>query len=207
MLVLYYSSWVTWRRCLCQAEGRRESEGMSVDIKRVSELVPTRSRAVSHKLDKKAPLADPRRARQLRRHHSARRRDSGTFARRLRNCLDQTAAVGEKRTARQGRQRLTCTQSQDGGQEMTITSFHTTLLHHGMVIVGPAHTAPGIMTLKEVEAARPTGAISTPRRATSRAGRPARTRDVPRPGRARRAHRARPRRGTAGGRAMSAASG
>jgi NAD(P)H dehydrogenase (quinone) len=43
---------------------------------------------------------------------------------------------------------------------MTITSFHTTLLHHGMVIVGMPYTAPGITTMKEVTGGTPYGASS-----------------------------------------------
>lgn len=33
-----------------------------------------------------------------------------------------------------------CTASQHGGQKTTIASFHTTLLHHGMIIVGLPYT-------------------------------------------------------------------
>ena len=43
---------------------------------------------------------------------------------------------------------------------MTITSFHATLLHHGMIIVGLPYTAPGIRTMKEVTGGTPYGASS-----------------------------------------------
>ncbi len=43
---------------------------------------------------------------------------------------------------------------------MTITSFHTTLLHQGMIIVGLPYTAPGILTMKEVTGGTPYGASS-----------------------------------------------
>jgi NAD(P)H dehydrogenase (quinone) len=61
----------------------------------------------------------------------------GNMAAQMRNFLDQTgglwargALVGKVGSV------FTSTASQHGGQETTITSFHTTLLHHGLVIVG-----------------------------------------------------------------------
>jgi NAD(P)H:quinone oxidoreductase type IV len=77
----------------------------------------------------------------------------------MRNFLDQTgpqwmrnALVGKVGSV------FTSTASQHGGQETTITSFHSTLLHHGMVIVGLPYTAPGIATLAEVTGGTPYGA-------------------------------------------------
>ena len=49
------------------------------------------------------------------------------------------------------------TATRHGGQETTITSFHTTLLHHGMVIVGLPYSAQGQMTLDEISAGSPYG--------------------------------------------------
>ena len=50
------------------------------------------------------------------------------------------------------------TASQHGGQETTITSFHATLLHHGMIIVGLPYTFQGLTTLREVTGGTPYGA-------------------------------------------------
>lgn len=50
------------------------------------------------------------------------------------------------------------TASQHGGQETTLTSFHTTLLHHGMIVVGLPYTFQGLMTLREVTGGTPYGA-------------------------------------------------
>ena len=50
------------------------------------------------------------------------------------------------------------TASQHGGQETTITSFHTTLLHHGMVIVGLPYTFAGNAEMNEISGGTPYGA-------------------------------------------------
>jgi NAD(P)H dehydrogenase (quinone) len=50
------------------------------------------------------------------------------------------------------------TASQHGGQETTITSFHATLLHHGMIIVGLPYTFKDLTTLREVTGGTPYGA-------------------------------------------------
>lgn len=53
---------------------------------------------------------------------------------------------------------FTSTATQHGGQESTILSFHTTLLHHGMVIVGLPYTFQGQMTVDEITGGSPYGA-------------------------------------------------
>jgi NAD(P)H dehydrogenase (quinone) len=50
------------------------------------------------------------------------------------------------------------TASQHGGQETTITSFHTTLLHHGMIVVGLPYTYRELSTMGEVTGGTPYGA-------------------------------------------------
>ena len=45
-----------------------------------------------------------------------------------------------------------------GGNETTITSFHSTLLHHGMVIVGLPYSAQDLIRLDEVHGGFPYGA-------------------------------------------------
>jgi NAD(P)H dehydrogenase (quinone) len=50
------------------------------------------------------------------------------------------------------------TGTQHGGQETTITSFHTTLLHHGMIIVGVPYSCQEIMNMSEITGGSPYGA-------------------------------------------------
>lgn len=50
------------------------------------------------------------------------------------------------------------TGTQHGGHETTITSFHTTLLHHGMIIVGCPYSEPGLTNMAEITGGSPYGA-------------------------------------------------
>jgi NAD(P)H dehydrogenase (quinone) len=53
---------------------------------------------------------------------------------------------------------ITSSNTQHGGQESTILSFHITLLHHGMVIVGLPYSFQGQMTMEEITGCSPYGA-------------------------------------------------
>ncbi|HWR44679.1 NAD(P)H:quinone oxidoreductase [Sporomusa sp.] len=53
---------------------------------------------------------------------------------------------------------FTSTATQHGGQESTILSVHTTLLHHGMVIVGLPYSFAGQTTIDEMTGGSPYGA-------------------------------------------------
>ncbi len=52
------------------------------------------------------------------------------------------------------------TGTQHGGQETTITSFHTTLLHQGMIIVGCPYSEQRLMNMKEITGGTPYGATT-----------------------------------------------
>ena len=163
MLVLYYSSWghvETMARA--QAEGIAMVDGMSADVKRVPELVPEAVAKQAHyKLDQKAPIADPLELASYEGIIFGAPTRFGNMCAQMRNFLDQTGPLfAENALVGKVGSVFTCTQSQHGGQETTITSFHSTLLHHGMVIVGMPYTAPGITTMKEVTGGSPYGASS-----------------------------------------------
>jgi multimeric flavodoxin WrbA len=49
------------------------------------------------------------------------------------------------------------------GQETTITSFHTTLLHHGMIIVGVPYSEQRLMNMEEITGGTPYGATTLAR--------------------------------------------
>jgi NAD(P)H dehydrogenase (quinone) len=53
---------------------------------------------------------------------------------------------------------FTSTSSQHGGQETTITSFHSTLLHLGMIIVGVPYAEPRLLNMEEITGGSPYGA-------------------------------------------------
>jgi NAD(P)H dehydrogenase (quinone) len=53
---------------------------------------------------------------------------------------------------------FTSTGTQHGGQETTITSFHSTLLHHGMIIVGVPYSCKELVNMNEITGGSPYGA-------------------------------------------------
>ena len=53
---------------------------------------------------------------------------------------------------------FTCSATQHGGQESTLLSFHITLLHHGMVVVGLPYAFAGQMGVTEITGCSPYGA-------------------------------------------------
>jgi NAD(P)H:quinone oxidoreductase type IV len=77
----------------------------------------------------------------------------------MRNFLDQTSGLW-MRGALVGRvgSVFTSTASQHGGQETTITGFHTTLLHHGMAIVGVPYAEQRLLNMDEITGGSPYGA-------------------------------------------------
>ena len=163
ILVLYYSSWGhVEAMAYAQAEGVARVPGVSVIVKRVPELVPDAvAKEYFYKLDQKAPLAQPLELADYDGILFGAPTRFGNMCAQMRNFLDQTGPLfAENRLVGKVGSVFTCSQSQHGGQETTITSFHTTLLHQGMIIVGLPYTAPGIMTMKEVTGGTPYGASS-----------------------------------------------
>ena len=83
----------------------------------------------------------------------------GNMAAQMRNFLDQTGGLWAK-GALIGKvgSVFTSTGTQHGGQETTITSFHSTLLHHGMVIVGVPYSCQELSNMNEITGGSPYGA-------------------------------------------------
>lgn len=85
----------------------------------------------------------------------------GNMAAQMRNFLDHTgkqwaegALVGKVGSV------FASTGTQHGGQETTITSFHSTLLHHGMIIVGVPYSEPRLTNMNEITGGTPYGATT-----------------------------------------------
>jgi NAD(P)H dehydrogenase (quinone) len=83
----------------------------------------------------------------------------GNMTSQMRNFLDQTGGlwmsgglVGKVGSV------FTSTASQHGGQETTITSFHSTLLHHGMIVVGVPYSEQRLLNMDEISGGTPYGA-------------------------------------------------
>jgi NAD(P)H dehydrogenase (quinone) len=163
VLVLYYSSYGHIEvMAEAVAEGARSVSGTTVDIKRVPELVPEEVAAAAHiKVNQAAPIATPDELANYDAIIFGTPTRFGNMAAQMRNFLDQTgglwfanALVGKVGSV------FCSTASQHGGQETTITSFHTTLLHHGMVIVGLPYTFNGNSEMNEISGGTPYGATT-----------------------------------------------
>lgn len=163
VLVLYYSSYGHIEAMAhAVAEGAASVAGCEVSVKRVPELVPEDVAASSGiKLDQAAPLATPDELAEYDAIIFGTPTRFGNMAAQMRNFLDQTgglwfakALVGKVGSV------FASTASQHGGQETTITSFHTTLLHHGMVIVGLPYTFEGNSEMNEISGGTPYGATT-----------------------------------------------
>ena len=161
ILVLYYSSYghiETMAEAI--AEGARSVSDAEVTIKRVPELVPKEVAEKSgYKLDQEAPLAQPQELADYDGIIFGTPTRFGNMAAQMRNFMDQTGGLWSKGSlvGKVGSV-FTSTATQHGGQESTILSFHTTLLHQGMVIVGLPYTAQDQTRLDEITGGSPYGA-------------------------------------------------
>lgn len=161
VLVLYYSSYGHLEiMANAVAEGVKVVAGTSVDVKRVPELVPAEvAKSSGFKLDQKAPIATVDELPNYDAIIFGAPTRFGVAASQMRNFLDQTGGLWAK-GALIGKvgSVFTSTATQHGGQESTILSFHTTLLHQGMIIVGLPYSCTAQTTLKEITGGSPYGA-------------------------------------------------
>ena len=167
VLVVYYSMHGHVHRLAeAIAEGAKEVEGATVEMRRVPETLPKEvlvktgaleaQKAFSHvpicTVDELASadaiiFGTPTRF--------------GNMCGQMRQFLDATgqlwatgALVGKVGSV------FTGSATQHGGQESTILSFHITLLHHGMVIVGLPYSFQGQMRIDEITGGSPYGAAT-----------------------------------------------
>lgn len=162
VLVLYYSAYGHIEKMAgAVAEGARET-GASVDIKRVPELVPEEvARASYYKLDQAAPVAS---VQDLAGYDCILFGTGTRFGRissQMANFLDQAgglwatnALVGKVGGA------FTSTAVQHGGQETTLFSLITNMMHFGMVVVGLPYSFTGQNKLDEITGGAPYGATT-----------------------------------------------
>ena len=162
VLVLYYSSYGHIEQmAYAVAEGARAA-GAVVDVKRVPENVPEEVAKASYfKLDQPAPIATPAELAnydavvvgaptRFGRMPSA----MGSFFEQAGALWASGATVGKVGGA------FTSTATQHGGNEMTLFSIITNLMHFGFVIVGLPYSHGGQMTLEEVVGGSPYGATT-----------------------------------------------
>lgn len=146
------------------AEGAREIKNVDVQVYRVPELVPDKvleksgakeaQKAFAH-----IPIITVEEVANADAYIFGTPTRFGNMCSQMRNFLDQLGGLWMK-NAFVGKigSVYTSTGSQHGGQETTITSFHTTLLHLGMIIVGVPYSEKRQLTMDEITGGSPYGA-------------------------------------------------
>jgi NAD(P)H dehydrogenase (quinone) len=161
VLVLYYSMYghvETLAKAV--AAGARSVNDVKVAIERVPEIMPEDvARLAGAKLDQEAPIGTVADLPNYDAIIFGTPTRFGNMCAQMRNFLDQTGGlwmsgglIGKVGSV------FTSTASQHGGQETTITSFHTTLLHQGMVIVGVPYSEQRLLNMDEISGGSPYGA-------------------------------------------------
>ena len=163
--VIFYSMYGhIYRMSEAVAKGAREVEGAEVSLYQVAELVPEEAlERIGAKAARAAfghiPIATPGQLAEADAIIFGTPTRFGNMCAQMRNFLDQTgqlwlsgALVGKVGSV------FTSTATQHGGQETTITSFHSTLLHLGMVIVGVPYSETRLLNMTEITGGSPYGA-------------------------------------------------
>lgn len=162
VLVLYYSSYGHIEKMAhAVAEGVAEA-GSTATIKRVPELVPEDvAKKIHFKLDQAAPIATVDELPDYDAIIFGVPTRFGNMAAQMKNFLDQTGQLWfqGKLVGKVGSV-FASSATQHGGQESTILSTHTVLLHHGMVLVGLPYSFAGQMGVSEVKGGSPYGATT-----------------------------------------------
>ena len=160
ILVLYYSSYGHVETMAHAVVEGATSAGATVTVKRVPELVPDEVARASHfKLDQPAPVAEPNELAAYDAIIVGTGTRYGRMSSQMANFFDRTGALWAK-GALVGKlgAAFTSTASQHGGQETTLISILTNLLHHGMAVTGLPYSFQGQLRLDEVTGGTPYGA-------------------------------------------------
>jgi NAD(P)H dehydrogenase (quinone) len=162
VLILYYSSYGHMETMAkAAAEGARQT-GAQTDIKRVPEpLSEEAARAAHYKLDQEAPIAKVDDLPGYDAIIVATGTRYGRMSSQMASFLDQTGSLWLK-GALNGKvgAAIASTATQHGGQEMTLMSIITNLLHLGFIIVGLPYSFQGQMRLDEITGGAPYGATT-----------------------------------------------
>ncbi|MGB9430967.1 MAG: NAD(P)H:quinone oxidoreductase [Candidatus Acidiferrum sp.] len=165
--VIFYSMFGhIYRMAEAIVEGAKQVSGAEVSLYQVPELLPDNvlekygAKAAKAALAK-IPIAN---VDQLAEAHAiifGTPTRFGNMAAQMRSFLDQTGGLWAKGSliGKVGSV-FASTGTQHGGQETTITSFHTTLLHQGMVIVGVPYSESGLLNMSDITGGTPYGATT-----------------------------------------------
>ncbi len=160
VLVLYYSSYGHIETMAdAVAQGVRDAGAVAV-VKRVPELVPGDvARKAGYKLDQQAEFATVAELAGYDAIIFGTPTRFGNMASQMKNFLDQCGGLWfENKLVGKVGSVFTSTGSQHGGQESTILSVHTVLMHLGMIVVGLPYRFKGQMRMDEITGCSPYGA-------------------------------------------------
>jgi len=162
--VIFYSMYGhVYKMAEAVVAGARDA-GAQVQLYQVAELVPDETlermgAKAARQVFAHVPLAKPEQMTEADAIIFGTPTRFGNMCAQMRNFLDQTgqlwlkgALVGKVGSV------FTSTATQHGGQETTLTSFHSTLLHHGMIIVGVPYTESGLIYMDDITGGTPYGA-------------------------------------------------
>lgn len=163
--VVFYSMYGhVYRMAEAITEGARRVANAEVSLLQVAELVPEKALAESGAKKARAafahiPIAHPGDLAAADAIIFGTPTRFGNMCAQMRNFLDQTGSLWMKGSlvGKVGSV-FTSTGTQHGGQETTLQSFHSTLLHHGMIIVGVPYSEARLMNMKEITGGTPYGA-------------------------------------------------
>ena len=160
VLVLYYSTYGHIETMAgAVAKGAGSVPGVEVTVKRVPELMPEDvAKKAGVKLDQDAPIASPEELVNYDAIIFGTPTRFGNMASQMRNFLDQTGPLWAQGKLIGKIGSVFVSTATGGGNETTATSFHTTLLHHGMVIVGLPYSAKELLNIDEFRGGSPYGA-------------------------------------------------
>src|SRR3954467_14505269 len=154
--VIFYSTYGhVYRMAEAVAEGARSVAGADVSLFQVPELMPadTLARIGADKARQAfahIPVADPKNLADADAIIIGTPTRFGNMAAQMRNFLDQTGGLwGKGALIGKVGSVFTSTATQHGGQETTIISFHHTLMHHGMILVGLPYSFAGLTRMDE----------------------------------------------------------
>jgi NAD(P)H dehydrogenase (quinone) len=165
VLVLFYSTYGhVYRLAQAIAEGAREVAGADVVLKRVPETLPPEviqamGASEAQKAFAGVPVATVGDLADADAIIFGTPTRFGSMAGQMRQFLDATGGLwAQGKLVGKAGSVFTSSATQHGGQESTILSFHTTLLHHGMIIVGLPYAFPGQTRIDEMTGGSPYGA-------------------------------------------------
>ena len=160
ILVLYYSSYGHIEAMATAVAAGVQDAGAIAIVKRVPELVPAAIATKSgYKFDQAAPIATIAELPEYDAIIIGTPTRFGNMASQMKNFLDQAGGLWfHDRLVGKIGSVFTSTGSQHGGQESTILSTHTVLLHLGMLVVGLPYSFKGQMRMDEVTGGSPYGA-------------------------------------------------